>query len=150
GHLIDLPAGEARFSVGSEYRKNEYYYIFDTLNTQDSFLDLGLGTFPANSTRGTTSVKEFYGELAVPLLKDVPAFKHLNLELGYRWSDYRYQGGISTWKALADWAITPAFRFRGGYQKATRAPNIAEMFQAQSQTWSSTTPGDPCGVNTIA
>ena len=150
GHLLDLPAGEARFSVGSEYRKNQYYYIFDTLNTQDSFLDLGLGTFPANSTRGQTDVKEFYGELAIPVLKDVPAFKHLNLELGYRWSDYRYQGGISTWKALADWAITPAFRLRGGYQKATRAPNIAEMFQAQSQTWSSTTPGDPCGVNTVA
>jgi outer membrane receptor protein involved in Fe transport len=150
GHLFNLPAGEVRFALGSEYRKNDYRYIFDFLNTQDSFLDLGLGTFPANSTSGTTSVTEYYGELSVPVIKDVPLIQHLNLELGYRWSDYKWQGGISTYKALADWGITSALRFRGGYQAATRAPNIAEMFQAQSQTWSSAAPGDPCGLNTVA
>jgi len=150
GHLFNLPSGEVRFAVGSEYRKNDYRYIFDFLNTQDSFLDLGLGTFPANSTSGTTSVTEYYGELSVPIIKDVPGIEHLNLELGYRWSDYKIQGGISTYKALADWGITRALRFRGGYQKATRAPNIAEMFQAQSQTWSAAAPGDPCGLNTVA
>ena len=150
GHAFNLPAGEVRFALGSEFRKNDYRYIFDFLNTQDSFLDLGLGTFPANSTSGTTSVKEYYGELSVPVIKDVPLIEHLNLELGYRWSDYKWQGGISTYKALADWGITSTFRVRGGYQKATRAPNIAEMFQAQSQTWSSAAPGDPCGLNTVA
>ena len=93
-------------------------------------------------------MKEYYGELSVPLIKDVPLIQHLNLELGYRWSDYKWQGGISTYKALADWGITSSLRFRGGYQAATRAPNIAEMFQAQSQTWSAAAPGDPCGLNT--
>ncbi len=78
--------------MGSEYRKNDYRYIFDFLNTQDSFLDLGLGTFPANSTSGTTSVTEYYGELSVPIIKDVPGIEHLNLELGYRWSDYKMAG----------------------------------------------------------
>ncbi len=150
GHLLNLPAGEVRFSVGTEYRKNDYRYIFDHLNTQTSFLDLGIGTFPANSTRGVTSVKEYYGELLVPVIKDVPAIEHLNLELGYRYSDYRFQGGISTYKALVDWGVIPSLRFRGGYQKATRAPNIAEMFQAESQTWGFGVPGDPCGLNTLA
>jgi outer membrane receptor protein involved in Fe transport len=150
GHLANLPTGEVRFAVGTEYRKNDYRYIFDFLNTQTSFLDLGLGTFPANSTTGSTSVKEYYGELSVPVVKELPLIQHLNLELGYRWSDYKYQGGISTYKALADWGVTNALRFRGGYQAATRAPNIAEMFQAQSQTWSAAAPGDPCGLNTVA
>lgn len=150
GHLFNLPSGEVRFALGTEYRKNDYRYVFDFLNTQDSFLDLGLGTFPANSTAGTTSVTEYYGELSVPVVRDLPLIQHLNLELGYRWSDYKWQGGISTYKALADWGITRALRFRGGYQKATRAPNIAEMFQAQSQTWSAAAPGDPCGLNTVA
>ena len=71
--------------------------------------------------------------------------RHLNLELGYRYSDYELQGGIDTYKALIDWGITDTLRFRGGRQLATRAPNIAEMFQAQSQTWSAASPGDPCG-----
>src|SRR5690606_39429985 len=51
----------------------------------------------------------------------------LNLELGYRYSDYLFQGGIDTYKALVDWGITEQLRFRGGRQLATRAPNIAEM-----------------------
>ena len=150
GHLFNLPSGEVRFALGTEFRKNDYRYIFDFLNTQDSFLDLGLGTFPANSTSGSTSVKEYYGELSIPVVKDLPLIQHLNLELGYRWSDYKWQGGISTYKALADWGIISALRFRGGYQVATRAPNIAEMFQAQSQTWSAAAPGDPCGLNSVA
>ncbi|HEX6997228.1 MAG TPA: TonB-dependent receptor [Gammaproteobacteria bacterium] len=150
GKLVDMPAGEARFSVGTHWRENTYRYIFDTLNTQASFLDQGLGTFPANSTRGSTSVSELYGEMLLPLARDLPGARHLNLEVGYRYSDYEYQGGIDTYKALIDWGITDELRFRGGRQLATRAPNIAEMFQAQSQTWSAASPGDPCGLNSIA
>ena len=72
GKLVDMPAGEARFSAGVHSRTNSYQYIFDTLNTQASFLDLGLGTFPANSTRGKTEVNEVYGELLLPLLSGKP------------------------------------------------------------------------------
>ncbi len=88
--------------------------------------------------------------MLLPLLQQKTAVDHLNLELGYRYSDYKYQGGVDTYKALVDWGITPKLRFRGGRQLATRAPNIAEMFQARSQTWSAASPGDPCGLNTIA
>ena len=150
GRLVNMPAGEARFSAGVHSRTNSYRYIFDTLNTQASYLDLGLGTFPANSTRGKTEVSEVYGELLLPLLSGKTGAQHLNVELGYRYSDYKFQGGIDTYKALVDWGITETLRFRGGRQQATRAPNIAEMFQAQSQTWSAATPGDPCGLNTVA
>jgi outer membrane receptor protein involved in Fe transport len=150
GKLVSMPAGEARFSAGVHSRDNSYEYIFDTLNTQSSFLDLGLGTFPANNTRGATSVDEIYGELLLPLASGKKAVEHLNLELGYRYSDYEFQGGIDTYKVLVDWGIGDTVRFRGGRQLATRAPNIAEMFQAQSQTWSAIPLGDPCGLNTIA
>lgn len=148
GHLIDLPAGEARFAAGYQWRRNNYFYKFDTLTTQNSYLDLSLGTFPADNTEGRTSVDEVYGELFVPVLSGIPGIDHLNLELGYRYSDYELQGGIDTYKALIDWGITDSLRFRGGYQLATRAPNIAEMFQARSQTWGVNV-GDPCGLNSV-
>ena len=148
GHLVDLPAGEARFAAGYQWRRNNYFYKFDTLTTQNSYLDLSLGTFPADNTEGKTSVDELYGELFVPLLAGIPGIEHLNLELGYRYSDYELQGGIDTYKALVDWGITEEVRFRGGYQLATRAPNIAEMFQARSQTWGFNV-GDPCGLNSV-
>lgn len=148
GRLFDLPAGEARFAAGYQWRRNSYFYKFDTLTTQNSYLDLSLGTFPADNTEGKTSVDEVYGELFIPLLAGITGIEHLNLELGYRYSDYELQGGIDTYKALVDWGVTDALRFRGGYQLATRAPNIAEMFQARSQTWGFNV-GDPCGLNSV-
>ena len=36
-------------------------------------------------------------------------------------------------KALADWTIVDAVRFRGGFQRANRAPNIGELFLPDTQ-----------------
>ncbi len=149
GKIADLPAGEARFSAGYHSRTNSYYYVFDPLQTQQSFLDNPLG-FPANNTEGETSVDELYGEMLLPLLRNKPGVRHLDIELGYRYSDYELQGGIDTYKALVDWGISDTVRFRGGRQLATRAPNIAEMFQADTQSWYASGTGDPCGMNSNA
>lgn len=149
GHLVDLPAGEARFSVGYHSRENSYYYNFDPLQTSDHFLDNPMG-FAASSTIGSTSVDEIYGEMLLPLLQGKPGVRHMNLELGYRYSDYEFQGGVDTYKALLDWGITDTLRFRGGRQLATRAPNIAEMFQAETLSWTFEGTGDPCGTESNA
>ncbi|HEX6999810.1 MAG TPA: TonB-dependent receptor [Gammaproteobacteria bacterium] len=149
GRLVDMPAGEARFSAGATTRSYSYYYYFDPMQQTGTFNDNLLG-FPADNSRGETSVNEIYGELLLPLLNDKAGAEHLNLELGYRYSDYEEQGGVDTWKALIDWGITGSLRFRGGKQLATRAPNIAEMFQAQTQSWYVSGTGDPCGLNSNA
>jgi iron complex outermembrane receptor protein len=149
GHLVNLPAGEARFSAGATTRSYDYYYYFDPMQQESTFNDNLLG-FPADNSEGSTSVDEVYGEMLLPLLSDKAGAEHLNLELGYRYSDYEQQGGVDTWKALIDWGITPSLRFRGGKQLATRAPNIAEMFQAQTQSWYVSGTGDPCGLNSNA
>ncbi len=146
GHAFDWYAGEARFSAGVHSRSNSYYYIFDPLQTGNSFNDNPEG-FPADNTKGETAVDEIYGELLVPLLNGKTGAEHLNLELGYRYSDYDLQGGIDTYKALVDWGITDTLRFRGGRQLATRAPNIAELFQAKTQSWSVQVQGEPCALN---
>jgi outer membrane receptor protein involved in Fe transport len=146
GHAFNLPAGEARFSAGMHSRENSYYYIFDPLQTGNSFNDNPEG-FPADNTKGETAVDEIYGELLMPLLDGKKGASHLNLELGYRYSDYDLQGGIDTYKALLDWGITDTLRFRGGRQLATRAPNIAELFQAKTQSWSVQVQGEPCALN---
>jgi outer membrane receptor protein involved in Fe transport len=146
GRLFNMPAGEARFSAGVHSRSNKYTYIFDPLQTENSFNDNPQG-FPADNTHGKTSVDEVYGELLLPLLQGKTGAKHLNLELGYRYSDYDLQGGVGTYKALVDWGITDTLRFRGGHQLATRAPNIAELFQANTQSWSVQIGGEPCATN---
>ncbi len=69
-------------------------------------------------------MKEVYGELLVPLLKDLPAIKSLSLELGARYSDYNTAGGVTTWKALTNWGVNSLRRvprrYPGGHARAER------------------------------
>ena len=70
----------------------------------------------------------------MPVLSDRFLAKSLELELGYRFSDYDTAGKVPTWKALFSWTPVDQVRFRGGYQFANRAPNINELFlDASSQ-----------------
>ena len=89
-------------------------------------------------------MREIYGETLIPLLRDLPFAQDVNLELGYRYSDYDSVGGISTYKINGEWAPTGWLRFRGGYQKASRAPNLGELFTARTNTLLAAGDGDPC------
>lgn len=144
GLLADLPTGELRFALGTTYRENFFRYRTDGLTGQESFLDGGIGLFPAGNSQGRTSVKEVYGELLVPVVRDLPGFKRVNLELGYRYSDYNSVGSVNTYKGMLDWVISDFVRFRGGHQLAIRAPNIGELYLARTQAVGSTSFGDFC------
>src|SRR5262244_3578482 len=43
-----------------------------------------------------------------------------------------------------EWAPTPDFRLRGGFNRAVRAPNILELYGPQSVTNTSDVSTDPC------
>jgi iron complex outermembrane receptor protein len=150
GKLADIPTGELLFALGTTWRENTFTYQTDILTSQNSFLDGGIGLFPAGDSSGSTEVKEIYGELLVPVLSDLPGVQALNLELGYRYSDYDTVGTNSTYKGIIDWAIASPLRFRGGYQLAIRAPNIGELFLARTQTVGSTSYGDYCSLQSNA
>ncbi len=143
GKLFDLPAGELRFAAGVDYREDTFEYLPDTNLDHSSIKQQPIGIFGSASAIGSTNVKEIYGELLVPVIKDVPFIQKLDLELGGRWSDYDTVGGKGTYKALGTWDMTDFLRLRGGYQLATRAPNIAELFTGPQQNVVGYT-GDPC------
>jgi len=145
GGLFNLPYGQMRFAVGADYRLNKLKFHADSSSIEgSSFFETINGTFPQGSTRGSTSVKELYGELLVPLLSKLPFAEALNLELGYRHSDYASVGPVGTYKFNGEYAPVRWMRFRGGYQKASRAPNLGELFTARTTTQSGFNDGDPC------
>ena len=145
GGLFDLPAGQLRMALGASYREMDYEFLNDTLTTQGrSFQDQALGIYPSGNSRGFIDVKEVYGELLIPVLADIPFIQELNLEVGGRMSNYSTTGTSYTYKALADWSVTDWLRFRGGFNKAERAPNIGELFLAPQQTFGVNTAGDVC------
>ena len=145
GTLFNLPAGELKAALGASYRELNFSFVNDTITGQgQSFLDQAVGIYPSSDSFGGYDVREVYGELLVPVLSDIPFIQSFSLELGARYSDYNTTGGSWTYKILGDWEVNDWLRFRGGYNRAERAPNIAELFQASSQIFGFNALGDLC------
>lgn len=153
GALFDLPAGEVRFAAGASYRYNSFTYDSDdALNQPDGTSDI-IGFAVLRDSDGSVKTKELYGELLVPVLKDLPFIQELNLDLGYRYSDYDSIGGAHTYKADVEWSVTDFLRLRGGYNRAIRAPSVGELFAPVStgsvsigNPGANVVSGDPCDV----
>jgi outer membrane receptor protein involved in Fe transport len=110
---------------------------------------LGTGA-PQPDRSGRFSLKEYAVEMLVPVAKDLPFVRALNIELGYRQTEFSTASASNdygSWKAGAEWAPVQMFRVRGMVQKATRAPNVNELF-APNVTGLSNLATDPCqGAN---
>ncbi|GFE80391.1 TonB-dependent receptor [Steroidobacter agaridevorans] len=149
GSLFAMPAGDLKFAFTLDTRENKFE--FDPDPSRENLDIIGtLQTYPAD---GSSDVKEAALELLVPLLKD-KAFAHrLDLNLGFRVSDYDVSGRVETYKADGLWEPFRGFSFRGGFEHAIRAPNIGELYNrlgAQAQIGSPPGQGDPCDVRSSA
>jgi iron complex outermembrane receptor protein len=146
GSLFELPAGPVKAAVTVGYRREKVSFIPDPI-AQDG--DMYVVAAPG-FVNGGTSVKEAAIELAVPLLANVTLIKSLEIDLGYRYSDYNLAGGVSTYKASGLWKVFKGLSLRAGYEHAVRAPNLIELY-ANGATGSGNpviglppNAGDPC------
>lgn len=138
GKIVDLPAGPLGVSIGGEYRRDS-----SSFKPSESSRLGDLGGFNAQSAiSGNFNVKEVFGELNVPVLKDAPFAHYLGFEAGARYSDYSTVGGQWTYKIGGEYAPISGLRFRSMYQRATRAPSVFELYQAGDQNFP--TVNDPC------
>ncbi|THC43888.1 TonB-dependent receptor domain-containing protein [Massilia sp. Mn16-1_5] len=110
---------------------------------------LGTGA-PTPDRSGRFSLKEYAVEMLVPIARDLPFVRTLNAELGYRQTEFSTasaKNDYGSWKAGGEWAPIEKLRFRAMVQKATRAPNVNELF-APAVTGLSNLATDPCqGTN---
>lgn len=140
GNLFRMPAGPVGFSFGTEWRKTSAIF------TPDSFLASGdvSGFNPGLPTRGSTSVKEVFAEIRVPLIHNTPFIESLTANSAFRYSDYNLDGigGVWTYLGGLDWRVNHDVAFRGQYQRAIRAPNVNELFGGVSRVVGVAT--DPC------
>lgn len=135
--LFELPGGPIGFAIGGEYRKEQSSFRPDTIEQQ------GLTyTNVLRPTSGSFDVKEVFGELNAPVIKNRPFFHDLELGAAIRVSDYSTIGRTTTWKVDGMYAPIRDITFRGTYSVAIRAPNISELFGGQSQTYAFF--DDPC------
>jgi len=146
GGLFNWWAGETRFALGLGYREDDYSFLPDALLSQQNAVvarpDGGsnggseiAGFNPTPALSGTIQSTEFFGELLIPLARDLPFVRELNLNLGGRVSDYSTVGEVVSYKAEGDWTIVDGVRVRGGFQKAVRAPSIGELYAQQATSF---------------
>ncbi len=133
---------EIGFAVGGEYRfeKSESYpdpigRTFDTFG--NSLFD----------TVGDFDVYELFAEVRVPIVSDRPFFHDLTVNGAVRLSEYSTIGSTTSFQVSGVYAPVRDLRFRGSYQRTVRAPNIAELFSPQSETFQFIT--DPCAPSRI-
>ncbi len=137
GSLFELPAGKVALVVGAEARKDASSEI------QDPLTNLGLnGSNALPNVEGSITVKEVFTELNVPVLKDLPGVKSLDLNGAFRLANYSTTGHVSAWKVGVNWAVLPDLRVRGVYSRAVRAPNVGELYGGVSQNFAGV--NDPC------
>ena len=147
GALFELPGGPVAFAAGGEYRRetsrfdpNQFlqqkqWYQYDEGNSFDP-------TFIIAPSRGKFDVWEAFGELNVPILRDVAFAETLSVGAAGRYSDYSTVGTTQAYQFNGIWAPIRDISFRGSYGESVRAPNIGELFSPLNGT--SSFFDDPC------
>jgi iron complex outermembrane recepter protein len=126
---VKLPWAEnsLAISLGAEYREEEGETRPDEclkLAPSSCLGGAGGNTLPI---KGGFDVREMFAEAILPIVSDKTFFKGLDLELGYRFSDYDPSGSNRTWKYGLNWQPIDSLRLRGMKQRAARAPNVGEL-----------------------
>ena len=143
GEPFSTWAGPVSIATGFEYREERYDVTGDPVSTggpncTDPLLNCAGGGnwFNGNffSGGGNYNVTEGFLETLIPLLKD-QQWGEINLSLAGRATSYSTSGYVNTWKAGVTWE-TPidGLRFRALQSRDIRAPNLSELFAAQTVT----------------
>lgn len=138
GTLFTLPAGDLGFAVGYEYRREQGLYAPDALRQSGDHSSLA-----STTTQGGYSVDEFYAEIDVPILAEIPGFYELSLNAAARYSDFSTFGDTTNAKLGLRWRPFEDLLIRGTWAEGFRAPSIAGLYGGGSQTFT-TNFHDPC------
>ncbi len=128
GELFQLPAGPLAFAAGAETRELEGFFQPDAVVVAGD--SNGVPSLP---TSGDYDVDEYYAELNVPLLSDVPFVQQLEVSAAMRLSDYSTFGNETTSKFGILWRVTDDLLLRGTVAEGFRAPSIGELFASASR-----------------
>lgn len=138
--LFRLPAGPVGAAFGAQIR---YEAIDDLPGEQARNRNVALFS-TAGQTKGDDTVKEVFAEFDLPLLRDVPFAKNLDLNVSGRYSDYDSYGDSFTYKAGLNWQINDVVRLRSSFGTSFRAPSLYEQYLGAQIGYQGQSAADPC------
>jgi len=160
GDAFDLWAGPVSVAVGAGYRKESSVQTVDDTSTGTRVFTGGYIGWPPQFTgalgawertnpqplAGEYDVKEVFGEVLIPLLRDSAIGYSADLNGAIRYTDYSTSGGVTTWKVGLTYEPIPDLRFRAARSRDIRAANVTQMFTgASSSQGGLTDPFQPVG-----
>lgn len=122
GELFSLPAGAAMYAVGLQARDESLSRTPAPRPGTGDIAGAGGAAFAIDKDR---SVKAAFGELVVPVFKNVEATASLRSD---RYSDF---GTANTYKVSGSWRASSALMVRASHNTGFRAPSLPDLFQPQ-------------------
>lgn len=144
--LFEMPAGDAGFALGVEFRRQTFLddrddrldgtIVYDTPNPFGSTLfgDV-MGSSPTVDTMGDRNVISAFAELAVPLVDDnmeIPFVKSLDVQLAGRFEDFSDIGSVFKPRIATSWYPTDDLQIRGSWALGFRAPNLPQVSEGRN------------------
>ena len=123
--FLRLPAGAIGYAAGFEYREERSDFRPDALE------NAGLTELSPDALTGKFDVFEGFAEVNVPILSNTFLAKSLTLDASVRIADYSTVGTAKSFGFGSVWQPIDDLRIRGSFNRAIRAPNIAELFSPQ-------------------
>jgi outer membrane receptor protein involved in Fe transport len=140
--LFELPGGPISFVLGGEWRRETAFATADPLSAAGATF---FNAFPVFDPPAF-EVYEAFGEIRLPLLRDLPFAHELTLSAAARYSDYNTAADKTfSYNLNGTWAPVRDLRFRANYSQAVRVPTLSDLFTPSTQSFAFVQ--DPCDVN---
>ncbi len=126
-------AGDIQGAVGVEYRDQSSQLNVDALVEAAAPLFtncLIASEACTGDARGQYDVTELYAEVFIPLLKDAPGAKALNVTIGSRFSDYSLFGNATNSQIKVEYRPIDDILVRGTYSQVFRVPTLGDISAA--------------------
>jgi len=147
GSPFELWAGPLSVAFGAGYRREESVQTVDPISQSVRQFTGGFLGWPTafegqlggwertnpQPLSGSYDVREVFGEVLVPLLRDSALGQSLDLNAAIRYTDYSTSGGVTTWKVGATYEPISDIRLRGTLSRDIRAANINELYTGATQ-----------------
>jgi iron complex outermembrane receptor protein len=140
GVFAETDVGDIAGAFGFHYREDEIEDVPGQITLDGN----SWGLSSAGITAGSDTTKEVFGELEVPILRDLPLARSLTLSGSARHTDVDSYGTNTTYKVAANWQIVDQFRLRATQGTSFRAPALFELFLADQTDFLGQRSVDPC------
>lgn len=137
--FFNLPGGPIGFAIGAEYRTNDAFQEYDPVTARGQTFFNAIQTFEPPKEK----VKEAFGEIRLPILRDLPFAEELTFSAAGRVSDYNNQvGTVYAYNLEGTYSPISDIRLRASYSTSVRSPTLSDLYDPLSQNFAFVQ--DPC------